>query len=106
MQSFLEGEGFKVLMAKDGAQAVDFHFRHKDEIAVAILVLGLAKLNGWEAFQRMKETNPKLKGILASGQPSREAASQMAKGALSGVIEKPYDAQEVLAKIEVALGRS
>jgi hypothetical protein len=36
-----------------------------------------------------KEIDPKLKGILASGHLSRDAGLQMAKGVLSGVIEKP-----------------
>jgi len=54
IQSFLKGEGFTVLTARDGAEAVEVHRRFKDEIAVVILDLGLAKLNGWEAFQMMK----------------------------------------------------
>jgi DNA-binding NtrC family response regulator len=67
MQSFLKGEGFAVLTARDGAEAVEVHRRFKDEIAVVILDLGLAKMNGWQAFQMMKKLNPQLKGILASG---------------------------------------
>jgi signal transduction histidine kinase len=103
MQSFLKGQGFTVLTARDGAEAVAVHRRFKDEIAVAILDLGLAKLNGWEAFQIMKKLNPQLKGILASGHLSAEVKSQMAKGALSAVVPKPYLPSEVLAKIEGAI---
>jgi hypothetical protein len=43
MQSFLKGEGFTVLTARDGAEAVEIHRRFKDEIAVVILDLGLLK---------------------------------------------------------------
>jgi two-component system, cell cycle sensor histidine kinase and response regulator CckA len=90
MQSFLRHRGFTVLTARDGAEAVEVHRRHKDEIAVAILDLGLAKLNGWEAFQMMKKLNPRIKGILASGYLSPEVESQLAEGALSAVVPKPY----------------
>jgi len=103
MQSFLKGEGFTVLTARDGAEAVEVHRRFKDEIALVILDLGLAKLNGWEAFQMMKKLNPQLKGILASGYLSSEVDSQVAKGALSGVVKKPYQPGELLAKIEGAI---
>ena len=103
MQSFLKGEGFTVLTARDGTEAVEVHRRFKDEIAVVILDLGLAKLNGWEAFQMMKKLNPELKGILASGYLPPEVESQIAKGALSGGVEKPYLPSEVLAKIEGAI---
>ena len=103
MQSFLKGEGYTVLTARDGFEAVEVHRRFKDDIAVVILDLGLAKLNGWEAFQMMKKLNPQLKGILASGYLSSEVDSQVAKGALSGVVKKPYQPGELLAKIEGAI---
>jgi CheY-like chemotaxis protein len=67
MQSFLKGEGFTVLTARDEAEAVEVHRRFKDEIAVVILDLGLAKMNGWQALQMMKKLNPRVKGILARG---------------------------------------
>jgi len=90
-------------MASDGAEAVDLHLRHKEEIAVAILDLGLRKLTGWEAFQKMKKVNPNVKGILASGYLSPEVKSHVADGFLSGVIQKPYQNDEVLEKIEGAI---
>ena len=103
IKRLLEGEGFNVLTARDGAEAVQVHERHKDDITVAILDSGLAKLNGWEAFQRMRKINPKLKGILASGNLSAAAESQLATGELSAVLKKPYAGGEVLATIKRAL---
>ena len=103
MQTFLKAEGFNVLTARDGAKAVEVHRRFKDEIAVVILDLGLAKLNGWEAFRIMKKLNPEVKGILASGFLSDEVRSQLAKGALSALVPKPYLPRDILAKIEQAL---
>lgn len=100
MQNFLKGEGFTVLTATDGAEAVEVHRRFKDEIAVVILDLGLAKMNGWQALQMMKKLNPRVKGILASGHLSPEVQSQLADGALSGIIPKPYRPTEVLRKIK------
>jgi CheY-like chemotaxis protein len=103
MQRLLEKEGFKVLTAQDGAEAVALHRRHNDLIDIAILDFGLAKLNGLEAFRMMKKINPQLKGILASGYVSAEAESRLAKGELSGVLQKPYAAEEILATIERAM---
>jgi len=103
MQRLLEKEGFKVLTAKDGVEAVELHSRYKDRIGIALLDLRLAKLDGWEAFQRMKKINPKLKGILASGYVSAEVESRLAKGELSGVLQKPYFGEEVLSVIKQAI---
>lgn len=103
MQSFLKGEGFTVLTARDGAEAIEVHRRFKNKIALVVLDLGLAKLNGWEAFKIMKKVNPRLKGILASGYLSPEVESQVAKGILSAVVRKPYLPSQILAKIEGAI---
>jgi len=100
MRRLLEGEGFKVLTARDGVEAVDVHQRHKDLITVAILDCGLGELNGWDAFQLMRKINPKLKGILASGYVSGEVQSRLARGELNGVLQKPYRGEEVLALIK------
>jgi signal transduction histidine kinase/ActR/RegA family two-component response regulator len=105
MRDLLEREGFRVLTAQNGPEAVEVHARHKDEIAIAILDWGLAKLNGWEAFQQMRKINPKLKGIIASGYVSAEVESRLAKGELNGVFQKPYAEEEVLATIKRAIHR-
>ncbi len=103
METFLTDEGFNVLTARDGAEAVEVHRRFRDAIAVVVLDLGLAKLNGWEAFRIMKQMNPKLKGILASGFLSAEVKSQLANGTLSALVPKPYEPRQLLTNIERAI---
>ena len=100
MQRFLEKEGLKVFTARDGIEALDVHSGHPQEIAAVIFDSHLPKLDGWEAFQRMRKINPKLKGIIASGFVSAEAESRVAKGELSGVLQKPYFGAELLAVIK------
>jgi two-component system, cell cycle sensor histidine kinase and response regulator CckA len=104
MRILLERQGYRVLAAKDGAEAVDLYLRHKEEIALVVLDLGLPKLNGWEAFQRMREYQPALKAIFATGLLSTEIEAEMARGKIGGVIMKPYRLDEVLQKIAHAIG--
>jgi PAS domain S-box-containing protein len=96
MQRFLERNGYRVLTAINGLEAVEIHLRYKDEISVVVLDLGLPGLTGWEAFQRMKQANPNLKGILATGYIAPEIASAATQGELSAVIMKPYQLSEIL----------
>ena len=72
MRKSLEKAGYRVLVAMDGVEAVETFLRHKDEISVVVLDLGLPKLNGWEALQKMRKADPTLKPILASGYISHE----------------------------------
>src|ERR1043166_8480186 len=103
MQTFLQGEGYRVLGAKDGVQALEVYLRHKDEVSVVVLDIGLPKLNGWEAFLRMRQVAPEVKVIFATGYISAEMETGMARGDLSGLIMKPYQLDDVLAKISHAI---
>jgi two-component system, cell cycle sensor histidine kinase and response regulator CckA len=103
MQRFLESEGYKVLGARDGREAVETFKRHKDEIAIAVLDLGLPKLGGWQAFQEMREVRPELKVLVASGFVSAELEVEITQGKLGEIIEKPYRLDEILEKISAAI---
>jgi PAS domain S-box-containing protein len=103
MEMVLEREGYRVLRASDGAEAVEMHLRHKDEIAIVILDLQLPKMNGWEAFQMMRKTQPKLKALFATGFASPEIQAKLTQGEIGGIIMKPYELDEVLKKISEIL---
>ena len=103
MRRSLEKAGYRVLVAMDGVEAVETFLRHKDEISVVVLDLGLPKLNGWEAFQKMRKADPTLKPILASGYISHEMESAMDQGELGALLMKPYQPDEILEKISLAV---
>src|SRR5205814_3977673 len=48
--SILESEGFRVLQAKDGVEAVALFETHSDDIGLVVCDLGLPRLGGREAF--------------------------------------------------------
>jgi PAS domain S-box-containing protein len=106
MQKHLEAEGRRLLTAKDGADAVQTYIRHKQEIDLVVLDLGLPKLNGWEAYKMMKEADPNVKVIFATGFISPEIEARLDTGELSAVITKPYTPSEMLRKIATALNKS
>jgi two-component system, cell cycle sensor histidine kinase and response regulator CckA len=106
MRKSLEKVGYRVLVAMDGVEAIETFLRHKHEISVVVLDLGLPKLNGWEALQKMRKADPTLKPILASGYISSEMESALAEGELSALLMKPYRPDEILEKVSLAVLRS
>jgi two-component system, cell cycle sensor histidine kinase and response regulator CckA len=103
VQILLESNGYTVLIAKDGEEAVQVYQQHVNEIALVISDMGLPKLTGVSEFEKMKGINPNVKVIFASGffEPDVKAALEIA-GAKS-FIQKPYVIEEILAKIRKAL---
>lgn len=99
----LEENGIKVFEAVDGEEAVKVFIAHKDEIGVVLSDLGLPRLGGWEAFLKMKEINPELKGILASGFSHEDVKAEIIKSGATDFISKPYNSQQILAIVRKVL---
>jgi CheY-like chemotaxis protein len=99
MRRLLEGEGYRVLGAQDGVEAVELHRRHVTEIDLVVLDLRLPKLSGWEAFQEMKREDPSLKALVASAYVTPEVKSAIEAGELLGLFVKPYSVDLFLARI-------
>ncbi|MBI3587131.1 MAG: PAS domain S-box protein [Ignavibacteriales bacterium] len=99
LQTLLEENGYEVLVARDGQEAVDIYTRYKDKISVVLSDMGLPKLGGWEAFQKMKEINPKVKSILASGYLDPNLRADMIKAGAKDFVQKPYIPEIILARI-------
>src|SRR4051812_8544016 len=97
--SILESEGFRVLPAKDGVEAVALFETHSDEIGLVVCDLGLPRLGGREAFLKMKESRPGVRAIVASGYLEPAIRSEMLKAGVIDTIQKPYDFNDLLAKI-------
>jgi PAS domain S-box-containing protein len=103
VQLLLEAHGYTVLTAKDGMKAMDVYTQHEHEIALVISDMGLPKLSGDEEFKKLKEINPAVKMILASGYFEPDVKAALEKAGIQGFLQKPYIIEEVLAKIRKAL---
>jgi PAS domain S-box-containing protein len=99
----LERKGYRALVAHDGEEAVELYATKKNTIDLVLSDFGLPKLDGWEACLRMKELNPAVKVVLASGYLDPRSKSEILKGGIAGFIGKPYSPYEILRAIRVAL---
>ena len=102
--TILEGEGYHVLAAKDGVEAVDLFQANSDNIGLVVCDLGLPRLGGRDAFMRMKEQKPGVRAIVASGYLEPNLRSEMLKAGVIDTIQKPYDFREMLEKIRSIIG--
>jgi len=104
--TILEGEGYRVLAAKDGVEAVEMFEANRDNIGLVVCDLGLPRLGGRDAFMRMKEQRPNVRAIIASGYLEPNLRSEMLKAGVIDTIQKPYDFREMLEKIRSVIGDS
>jgi CheY-like chemotaxis protein len=51
----LEGLGYRVILARDGQEALDVYRTNKDRIDLVALDMVMPRLSGLQAYQQMKE---------------------------------------------------
>jgi CheY-like chemotaxis protein len=102
-QSMLESNGYNVLTAGDGEQAVELYTRHQEEIALVITDMGMPKLSGVEEIKKLREINPHVKIILATGFLESGTKAELLKSGAKEIIQKPYLAKEILRLIREVL---
>jgi PAS domain S-box-containing protein len=85
----LKRAGFEVVTANDGAEAVDLLAADRKFDAV-LLDMTMPRMNGVEAFRRIKELQPALPVVLTSGYSAQDAAGQFGSDGIAGFIQKPF----------------
>ena len=100
----LQEEGYRVLSAKDGVEALEIFAAHVDEVGLVICDLGLPRLGGRDVFMKMKESKPGVRAIVASGYLEPTLRSEILRAGVIDTIQKPYDFREMLEKIRSIIG--
>jgi|GEM_PF-3044611 PAS domain S-box-containing protein len=103
LRDVLEEYGYRVLVAHDGIEAVAIYTQHKESISIVLSDIGLPKQNGWDAFLQMREMNPQIRGILASGNFDLSKKEEMLDHGVSQFISKPYIIEDVLRAVRTVL---
>jgi YesN/AraC family two-component response regulator len=63
----LESLGYKVLLAEDGLESIEIFRKKHSEIDIVIMDMIMPKMNGSEAFYKMKEIDINCTVVISSG---------------------------------------
>ncbi|MFA5834393.1 MAG: PAS domain S-box protein [Bacteroidota bacterium] len=99
----LESEGYTVMEAHNGEEAVNIFREHKDTIDLVLTDMGLPKLSGFDEFMAMKNIKPGVKIVFASGFFDPAVKTELDKNGAKAFIQKPYDRIEVLKALRQLL---
>jgi two-component system cell cycle sensor histidine kinase/response regulator CckA len=104
-KDLLEAIGYRVLLARDGQEAIEVYKKNRAEIALVLLDMIMPHMGGGEAYDRIKEINPDIKVLLSSGYSiDGEACEILARGC-DGFIQKPFKIGDLSREIEKILRR-
>ncbi|HEX8295527.1 MAG TPA: PAS domain S-box protein [Chthoniobacteraceae bacterium] len=102
-QQTLETFGYRVVLARDGAEAVEIYARQGAEIALVLTDMMMPVMDGPATIEVLRRMNPAVRIIGASGLPSQDQLSQKADAELKEFLSKPYTAEVLLKAVRNAL---
>jgi DNA-binding response OmpR family regulator len=86
---YFETEGFQVLTAQDGETALRRLEEHKGRVDLIVLDLAMPGMHGLEVLRRIKDGDPAVEVIIATGCGSLEAAAEALSLGAFDYVTKP-----------------
>ena len=104
VKDFLTREGYAVLEAGDGMEAMDIFYEDK-EIALVILDVMMPKMDGWQVCREIRETS-KVPIIMLTARSEEHDELQGFELGVDEYISKPFSPKILVARVEAILRRS
>ncbi len=95
--------GLRVLLARDGQEAVERLLDDPRAIDLVLMDLTMPRMDGKEAFQAMRRIRPDLRVILSSGYNEQESLQSFLGRGLAGFLQKPYTLEALRTTLRKAL---
>ena len=102
----LAEEGYKVIVAKDGFEALKIFQRINRQIGLVILDYFLPVMDGDAVFEELKALNSNVSVVLSSGFAEQNKIGAMLAQGLRGFIPKPYTRAKLLEQVRSTLDAS
>jgi DNA-binding response OmpR family regulator len=103
MASWLAREGYLVLTAADGHEAIGHLTRPLEPIDVAVLDVDLPDVDGVALCARLRELYPTLPVLVCTGMATSDEAGRLLDLGVRRYFRKPVDPDELLSAVEAAL---
>jgi PAS domain S-box-containing protein len=101
----LEREGYKVITAGDGEDAISKFREYRDDISLVISDVVMPKKNGKELLEEIRNIKQEMKFIFISGYATDVLHGKGIDGDDVDILTKPFSKYELLRKVRAVLDR-
>jgi len=103
LAELLTEQGYHVLIAADGEEALTLFRQHADRIHLVISDIHMPGINGYEFARRLKALSPQTKIILISGNAEDRASKDRDDTLIAALLPKPFSSQTLTRTIRSVL---
>jgi two-component system cell cycle sensor histidine kinase/response regulator CckA len=94
----LQKLGCNVLTASKGQEAIEIF--KKNEVDFVVLDMQMPGMSGYEVYHQLKEIQPQVKILLASGYTEYQSEKRLKSIGFDGYLQKPFTLKQLYEKIE------
>lgn len=102
----LSMHGYSVVTAPDGQVALDYYRANWRTIDAVVLDMVMPVMDGPETYRAMKEINPSVRVLLASGYSLNNETRNLLADGVNGFIQKPYRRLQILDRLAAVLAEN
>ena len=103
VEAMLTSEGFCVITARDGREAVDAVEDHIDSIAAVLLDVSMPVMDGWRASKEIRRLRADMPIALASGYGEPSLGDEVQGDRHVTFVAKPYQGRSLLDALAAVL---
>jgi CheY-like chemotaxis protein len=97
--AMLTDEGYRVILARDGFEALKIYQQIGKQIGLVILDFFLPVMDGDAVFDELRALNAEVAVVLSSGFAEQSKLGNMLSQGLKGFIPKPYTREKLLEQV-------
>ena len=105
-KNLLERNAYKVVVARDGMEAVALYTQHMHEISAVLVDMMMPSMDGPTTIRVLKRINPKVKIIGVSGLVSNHEMIKIVGDSITTFLSKPFTSDELLKILQLTLNRN
>ncbi|MFH1134646.1 MAG: PAS domain S-box protein [Pseudomonadota bacterium] len=102
-REYLELNGYRVLSKTRGEEAVEIYREARGEIDLVVMDLGMPGIGGLKALELLREVDPGVRVVIASGYVSDHQVREALAAGAAGFVGKPYRLGRLLEKVREVL---
>ncbi len=95
--------GYQFMLAQSGEEAIALYEKNYQKIDLILLDMLMPGMSGGMVYEKIKTINPQVRVLLTSGFSFNHQAQNILNKGCNGFIQKPYDIEQLSAKLREIL---
>jgi two-component system, chemotaxis family, chemotaxis protein CheY len=104
LRQILEAAGCEVAEAEDGLSALERYFVEKPDVVLLDLVM--RGMYGLDVLEKLRQLDPDVRVVVVTADVQTSSQQLVDQAGAKGFINKPFDRDEILGALDLALARA